>query len=45
MKLWNVTEVTMEMLFGEITIFNDNCSVRYVYKFNGEKFLKEEVSK
>ena len=33
------------MDIGEITIFNDNCSVRYVYKFNGEKFLKEEVCK
>lgn len=30
---------------GEITIFNENCSVRCVYKFNGEKFLKEEVFK
>lgn len=34
-----------DMDIGEITIFNENCSVRYVYKFNGEKFLKEEVFK
>lgn len=30
---------------GEIAIFNENCTVRCVYKFNGEKFLKEEVEK
>lgn len=30
---------------GEIVTFNENCTVRCVYKFNGEKFLKEEVFK
>lgn len=28
---------------GEIVTFNENCTVRCVYKFNGEKFLKEEI--
>lgn len=30
---------------GEIAIFNENCSIRCVYKFNGEQFLKEEFFK
>lgn len=30
---------------GEIVTLNENCTVRCVYKFNGEKFLKEEVFK
>lgn len=33
------------MDIGEIVTFNENCTVRCVYKFNGEKFLKEEVFK
>lgn len=27
---------------GELVTFNENCSVRSVYKFNCEKFLKED---
>ena len=27
---------------GELVTFNENCSVRSVYKFNGEKFLKDD---
>ena len=30
---------------GELTIFNENCTVRCVYNFDGEKFLKTEVFK
>lgn len=30
---------------GELVTFNENCTVRCVYKFNGEKFLKQEVDK
>ena len=28
---------------GELVTYNENCTVRCVYRFNGEKFLKEEV--
>lgn len=30
---------------GELVTLNENCTVRCVYKFNGEKFLKKEVFK
>ena len=27
---------------GELTVFNENCTVRYVYTYNVDKFVKTE---
>lgn len=27
---------------GELTVFNKNCSIRYIYTYNVDKFVKTE---